>query len=51
MAIPFQYNLRSIMVRWTSTLVAIISIASVVAVFIAVLALAHGFQKTLVNSG
>lgn len=39
------------MVRWTSTLVAIISIASVVAVFIAVLALAHGFQKTLVNSG
>jgi putative ABC transport system permease protein len=39
------------MVRWTSTLVAIISIAGVVAVFIAVLALAHGFQKTLVNSG
>jgi putative ABC transport system permease protein len=51
MAIPFQYNLRSIMVRWTSTLVAIISIAGVVAVFIAVLALAHGFQKTLVRSG
>jgi putative ABC transport system permease protein len=51
MAIPFQYNLRSIMVRWTSTLVAIISIAGVVAVFIAVLALAHGFQKTLVSSG
>jgi len=39
------------MVRWTSTLVAIISIAGVVAVFIAVLALAHGFQKTLVSSG
>jgi putative ABC transport system permease protein len=51
MAIPFQYNLRSVMVRWTSTLVAIISIAGVVAVFIAVLALAHGFQKTLVSSG
>ncbi len=39
------------MVRWSSTLVAIISIAGVVAVFIAVLALAHGFQKTLVSSG
>jgi putative ABC transport system permease protein len=51
MAIPFQYNLRSIRVRWTSTLVAVASIAGVVAVFIAVLALAHGFQKTLVNSG
>jgi putative ABC transport system permease protein len=31
--------------------VAVASIAGVVAVFIAVLALAHGFQKTLVNSG
>lgn len=51
MAIPFQYNIRSIMVRWTSTIVAVVSIAGVVAVFIAVLALAHGFQKTLVSSG
>jgi putative ABC transport system permease protein len=51
MAIPFQYNIRSIMVRWTSTLVAVVSIAGVVAVFIAVLALAHGFEKTLVSSG
>lgn len=51
MAIPFRYNLRSIMVRWTSTLVAVISIAGVVAVFIAVLALAHGFKMTLVSSG
>jgi len=51
MAIPFQYNLRSIRVRWTSTLVAVVSIAGVVAVFIAVLAMAYGFQKTLINSG
>ncbi|MBN1626548.1 MAG: ABC transporter permease [Deltaproteobacteria bacterium] len=51
MAIPFQYNLRSVIERWTSTIVAVVSIAGVVAVFIAVLALAHGFQKTLVSSG
>jgi len=51
MAIPFQYNIRSIIVRWSSTLVAVVSIAGVVAVFIAVLALAYGFEKTLVSSG
>lgn len=51
MAIPFQYNLRSVIERWTSTIVAVVSIAGVVAVFIAVLALAYGFQKTLVSSG
>jgi putative ABC transport system permease protein len=51
MAIPFQYNLRSIRMRWKSTLVAVVSIAGVVAVLIAVLAMARGFQKTLVNSG
>lgn len=37
--------------RWTSTLVAVLSIAGVVAVFIAVLAMARGFQQTLVSSG
>jgi putative ABC transport system permease protein len=51
MTIPFQYNLRSVHVRWKSTLVAVFSIAGVVAVFIAVLAMATGFQKTLVSSG
>jgi putative ABC transport system permease protein len=51
MAIPFQYNIRSIIVRWSSTIVAVVSIAGVVAVLIAVLALAHGFQQTLVGSG
>jgi putative ABC transport system permease protein len=50
-AIPFIYNIRSIRARYTSSLVAILSIAGVVAVFIAVLAMANGFQKTLVDSG
>ncbi|MFC1851505.1 ABC transporter permease [candidate division CSSED10-310 bacterium] len=51
MAIPVIYNFRSVKVRFTSTLVAILAIAGVVAVFIAVLAMAQGFQKTLVASG
>lgn len=51
MAIPITYNVRSILVRWTSTLVALISIAGTVGVFIVVLAMAQGFKATLVSSG
>src|ERR1700756_733321 len=51
MAIPISYNLRSLGVRWSSTLVAVIGIAGTVGVFVAMLALAHGFQATLVHSG
>ena len=51
MAIPLVYNIRSASERWTSSLVAIIGIAGTVAVFVAMLALARGFQATLVSSG
>lgn len=51
MAIPISYNLRSIKVRWTSAVVAILGIAGTVGVFIAVLSIAHGFKATLVASG
>jgi putative ABC transport system permease protein len=51
MAIPVVYNLRSVKVRWLSALVAIFGIAGTVGVFVAMLALAHGFQATLVSSG
>jgi putative ABC transport system permease protein len=51
MAIPLVYNIRSAMQRWTSSLVAIVGIAGTVAVFIAMLALARGFQATLASSG
>jgi len=51
MAIPLVYNIRSIRQRWVSTLVAVAAIAGVVAVFVAVLAMAQGFQKTMVSSG
>lgn len=51
MAIPISYNLRSIRVRWRSTVVAVLGIAGTVGVFIAMLALARGFRATLVASG
>ncbi|MBN2384234.1 ABC transporter permease [bacterium] len=51
MTIPLIYNIRSVKQRWSSTLVAILAIAGVVAVFVAMLAMAQGFRKTLVSSG
>jgi putative ABC transport system permease protein len=50
-AIPLTYNLRSLQVRWTSTLVAVLGIAGTVGVFVAMLSLARGFKATLVASG
>jgi putative ABC transport system permease protein len=50
-AIPFTYNVRSARERWASSLVAVLGIAGTVAVFVAMLALARGFQATLVSSG
>ncbi len=49
--IPVVYNLESLRARWRSTIVAVLGIAGTVAVFVAVLALARGFQATLVASG
>ncbi len=51
MAIPLIYNLRSIRRRWTSSVVAVLGIAGAVGVFVAMLAMARGFQATLVQSG
>src|SRR3984885_5561321 len=51
MAIPIVYNIRSVKARWTSSIVAVLGIAGTVGVFVAMLALAHGFRATLVNSG
>lgn len=51
MAIPLAYNLRSLRVRWTSSVVAVLGIAGTVGVFVAMLSLARGFQATLVASG
>lgn len=51
MAIPINYNIRSIMNRWPSTLVAVLSVAGTVGVFVVMLAMAQGFRATLVSSG
>jgi putative ABC transport system permease protein len=51
MAVPLIYNLRSVRARWVSAIVAVVGIAGTVGVFIAMLALAKGFEKTLVSSG
>ncbi len=51
MAIPLTYTLYSLRARWLSTIVAVLGIAGTVGVFIAMLALARGFQATLVASG
>ena len=51
MAIPLTYNLRSLKVRWTSSVVAVLGIAGTVGVFVAMLSLAQGFKATLVASG
>lgn len=51
MAIPIIYNLRSMRVRWLTAVAAVLGIAGTVGVFVAMLALAHGFRATLVNSG
>lgn len=51
MAIPLNYNLNSLRVRWSSTVVAVLGIAGTVGVFVAMLSLAKGFKTTLVASG
>ena len=51
MAIPLTYTLHSLQARWMSTIVAVLGIAGTVGVFVAMLALARGFQATLVASG
>jgi putative ABC transport system permease protein len=50
-AIPVIYNVRSVRVRRVSALVAVVGIAGAVGVFIAMLALANGFEAALVMSG
>lgn len=51
MAIPISYNVRSVVSRWPAALVAVVGIAGTVGVFVAMLAMAAGFQATLVSSG
>jgi putative ABC transport system permease protein len=51
MALPLSYNVRSLKVRWQVTLLAIIGIALVVAVFVVLGAMAAGFRIALRSTG
>ncbi len=51
MAIPISYNVRSVGARWATAVVSVLGIAGTVGVFLAMLAMARGFQATLISSG
>jgi len=51
MLIPFRYNLRSLHVRWVTTLVTAVSVGLSVTVFVAVMALAEGLREVFVTTG
>ena len=51
MALPIAYSFRSLVVRWKSTLLAMIGIGLVVAVFVGLLSMASGFRLALRASG
>jgi putative ABC transport system permease protein len=51
MAIPISYNVRSVGARWATAVVSVLGIAGTVGVFLAMLAMARGFQATLIASG
>jgi len=51
LAVPVIYNLRSVRVRWVSSVVAVLGIAGTVGVFVAMFAMARGFKATFVASG
>jgi len=51
MAVPISYNVRNLGVRWRANLLAISSIALVVAVFVVLAAMAAGFRTALRSTG
>jgi putative ABC transport system permease protein len=51
MAVPFKYNVRSLVVRRVSALMTAGGVAMVVAVFLATLALAGGLERAFIETG
>jgi|688.fasta_scaffold00952_32 putative ABC transport system permease protein len=49
--VPFAYNLRSLIVRWPSTVLTVLGIAATVAVIVGVLALQQGFTSLFREQG
>jgi ABC-type lipoprotein release transport system permease subunit len=50
-AVPLSYSLRNIRVRWRLTLLAVVGITLVVAVFAVLMAMSEGFSTALRSSG
>jgi putative ABC transport system permease protein len=51
MALPLYYNIRNVRVRWQVTMLAIVGIALVVAVFSVLLSMSEGFKAALRSTG
>ena len=51
MALPLSYNVRNVRVRWQVTLLAIVGIALVVAVFVVLMSMSEGFRAALRATG
>jgi putative ABC transport system permease protein len=51
MALPLKYNLRNITQRWSTTLGTALTIGLTIGVFLLVMALASGIDKSLTSSG
>ena len=51
MALPLQYNVRNVFVRWRATAATVLGVALVVAVYILVQSLAAGLEKANRNTG
>jgi putative ABC transport system permease protein len=51
MALPLNYNIRSVLVRWRATLATVLGVALIVAVYVLVQALAVGLEKASASTG
>jgi putative ABC transport system permease protein len=51
MALPLSYNIRNVRVRWQLTLLTVLGIALVVAVWAALMSMADGFTTALRSTG
>jgi putative ABC transport system permease protein len=51
LVLPLRYNIRSVRERWAVALLAVVGIALVVAVFVVLMAMSHGFSAALRGTG
>ena len=51
MKLPLTYNMRSVLVRWRSTLATVLCTSLVVAVYVIIQSLAVGLEKSSRNTG